>query len=126
MYASTLSTADEKLIPEIFLKKMGSVTHYLKSLTLPMLSYFSGSNFVSFHPFNVPFNINTCTNIFTIFLFSVFFTVFFFIFFYFFLFFLLHLFYYHLLISFFSYTVFLLLPSFLLSTIAQFSFYQKK
>lgn len=68
MYASTLSTADEKLIPEIFLKKMGSVTHYLKSLTLPMLSYFSGSNFVSFHPFNVPFNINTCTNIFIIFL----------------------------------------------------------
>ena len=45
MYASTLSTTDDKMVPEIFLKQMGSVTHYIRSLTLPIMSYFSGSNF---------------------------------------------------------------------------------
>lgn len=47
MYAATLSTADEKLAPEVFLRQMGSVSHYLRSLTMPILSYFSGANFNS-------------------------------------------------------------------------------
>ena len=40
MYASTLSTTDDKMVPEIFLKQMGSVTHYIRSLTLPIMSCF--------------------------------------------------------------------------------------